>query len=84
MSYEYTLCHKWHHVIFEMFRKLLFSIFYYLNSFDSLIFIDPCKSVKFLDMGREVIEDDVVKAIKYKLNNEEQGWRKQNKGLTEN
>ena len=30
-------------------------------------------------MGREIIDEDVIKAIKYKLNNEEHAWKKQSK-----
>lgn len=29
-------------------------------------------------MTRPVYEDDVIKAIKFKLNNEESAWKKQN------
>ena len=36
----------------------------------------------FPALGRPVIDEDVVKAIKYKLNNEEQGWKKQTDSLS--
>ena len=35
------------------------------------------KGVKYSNTEREVIEEDIVKAIKFKLNNEEQVWKKQ-------
>lgn len=28
-------------------------------------------------MARDVIEENIIKAIRYKLNNEEQAWKKQ-------
>ena len=40
-------------------------------------FIEHAKAITYTDMPRQVIED-VVKAIKFKLNNEEQAWKKQN------
>ena len=39
--------------------------------------LEHAKSVKYTDMTREVFDEDIVKAIKFKLNNEEQAWKKQ-------
>ena len=43
----------------------------------SLFWIEYAKKVKYSDMQRPVIEEDTVKAIKFKLNNEEQAFKKQ-------
>ena len=34
-------------------------------------------SVKFPQLKRPLIEEDVIKALKFKLNNEEGAWKKQ-------
>ena len=39
--------------------------------------VEYAKSVRYTDLQRPVIEEDIVKAIKFKLNNEEQAFRKQ-------
>ena len=39
--------------------------------------LEHAKGVKYSNVEREVIEEDIVKAIKFKLNNEEQAWKKQ-------
>ena len=39
--------------------------------------LEHAKSVKYPDMIRDVFEEHIVKAIKSKLNNEEQAWKKQ-------
>ena len=40
--------------------------------------VEYAKSVKYTEIQRPVIDEDVVKAIKFKLNNEEQAFKKQN------
>ncbi|XP_046855861.1 uncharacterized protein LOC124448953 [Xenia sp. Carnegie-2017] len=45
--------------------------------------IQHATSVKYSNMSRQVIEEDVVKAIKFKLNNEEQAWKKQHESCKE-
>ena len=47
---------------------------YFLYCFSS---IEHAKNVQYSDMPHQVIEEEVVKAIKFKLNNEEQPWKKQ-------
>ena len=42
-----------------------------------LFYTEHAKNVHYTDMPRPVIEEDIVKAIKFKLNNEEQAWKKQ-------
>ena len=44
------------------------------------IFVEHAKNAKYSDKPREVIEEDVIKAIKLKLNNEEQAWKRQQRG----
>jgi hypothetical protein len=43
----------------------------------SMFCVEYAKSVRYTDLQRPVIEEDIVKAIKFKLNNEEQAFRKQ-------
>ena len=38
-------------------------------------------TVSFSKAKRQVIEEDIVKAIKFKLNNEEGAWKKQTSSL---
>ncbi|XP_046855164.1 uncharacterized protein LOC124448198 [Xenia sp. Carnegie-2017] len=45
--------------------------------------IQHATSVKYSNMPRQVIEEDVVKAIKFKLNNKEQAWKKQHESCKE-
>jgi hypothetical protein len=40
-------------------------------------FADHVMSVKFPQLKRPLIEDDVIKAIKFKLNNEGGAWKRQ-------
>jgi hypothetical protein len=40
-------------------------------------FPEHAKNVKYSDMNRPVYEEDIIKAIKFKLNNKEQAWKKQ-------
>ena len=35
----------------------------------------------YSDFGRQVYEEDIVKAIKFQLNNEEEAWKKQSNEL---
>ncbi|XP_028418486.1 uncharacterized protein LOC114543868 [Dendronephthya gigantea] len=39
--------------------------------------IKYAKSVRYTELQRPVIDEDIVKAIKFKLNNEEQAFKKQ-------
>ena len=39
--------------------------------------VEYAKSVKYTEIQRPVIDEDVIKAIKFKLNNEEQAFKKQ-------
>lgn len=39
--------------------------------------VEYAKSVKYTEIQRPVIDEDIVKAIKFKLNNEEQAFKKQ-------
>ena len=43
----------------------------------SMFCVEYAKSVRYTDLQRPVIEEDIVKAIKFKLNNEERAFRKQ-------
>ena len=45
--------------------------------------LDHALSVKYSDVKRPVIEEDVIKAIKFKLNNEEGAWKKQSSNIDE-
>ena len=44
-------------------------------------FPEHAKNVTYSDFGHQVYEEDIVKAIKFKLNNEEQAWKKQSNEL---
>ena len=53
---------------------------FYLQIYLITVFIfsvEYAKNVKYTDLQRPVIEEDIVKAIKFKLNNEEQAFKKQ-------
>lgn len=39
--------------------------------------LEYAKSVRYTELQRPVIDEDIVKAIKFKLNNEEQAFKKQ-------
>ena len=39
--------------------------------------VEYAKSMKYTEIQRPVIDEDIVKAIKFKLNNEEQAFKKQ-------
>mgnify|MGYP002804598257 FL=1 len=45
--------------------------------------IEHSKTVQYSNMPRPVIEEDIIKAIKCKLNNQEKAWKKQNELATE-
>ncbi len=47
------------------------------NAFLSFI-LEHAKSVHYSNLERQIIDEDIVKAIKCKLNNEEKAWKKQN------
>jgi hypothetical protein len=42
-----------------------------------MFYVEYAQSVKYTEVQRPVIDEDVVKAIKFKLNNEEQAFKKQ-------
>lgn len=53
-------------------REFLVQLFIFF-----LFYIEHAKNVHYTDMPRPVIEEDIVKAIKFKLNNEEQARKKE-------
>ena len=53
-----------------------------LTSFNFFI-PEHAKTEQYSNMLRPVIEEDVIKAIKCKLNNQEKAWKKQNELATE-
>ena len=55
------------------FSKLQISI----QSLSHMFCVEYAKSVKYTEIQRPVIVEDVIKAIKFKLNNEEQAFKKQ-------